>query len=61
VWCCYDYLGKIKGYDVEKGLPKFLCGAKIVNYDGRLCVVWEGTGECEGGRHNVVQRCVEKH
>ncbi|KAG9131699.1 hypothetical protein Leryth_009435 [Lithospermum erythrorhizon] len=52
---CYDYLGKIRGYDVgedrwkelrgvEKGLPKFLCGATMVNFDGRLCVVWEGKG-----------------
>ncbi|CDP12901.1 unnamed protein product [Coffea canephora] len=52
---CYDYLGKIRGYDVEedvwkelrgvgKGLPRFLCGATMVNFDGRLCVVWEGKG-----------------
>lgn len=52
---CYDYLGKIRGYDVEedvwkelsgvgKGLPKFLCGATMVNFDGRLCVIWEGKG-----------------
>lgn len=50
---CYDYLGKIRGYDVdedkwkelkgmEKGLPKFLCGATMVNMGDRLCVVWEG-------------------
>ncbi|XP_057490993.1 F-box/kelch-repeat protein SKIP6-like isoform X2 [Actinidia eriantha] len=50
---CYDYLGKIRGYDVEedewkelkgveKGLPKFLCGATMVNMGGKLCVVWEG-------------------
>lgn len=50
---CYDYLGKIKGYDVEvdawkelmgveKGLPKFLSGATMVNYDGKLLVIWEG-------------------
>lgn len=49
---CYDYLGKIRGYDVgedvwlelrgvEKGLPKFLCGATMMNLNGRLCVVWE--------------------
>ncbi|KAL8260693.1 hypothetical protein R6Q59_028646 [Mikania micrantha] len=49
---CYDYLGKIRGYDavkdvwkelrgVDKGLPKFLCGATMVDLDGRLCVVWE--------------------
>ncbi|KAH0693626.1 F-box/kelch-repeat protein SKIP6-like [Solanum tuberosum] len=52
---CYDYLGKIRGYDVkedvwkelkgvDKGLPKFLCGATMVNFDDRLCVVWEGKG-----------------
>ncbi|XP_010243345.1 PREDICTED: F-box/kelch-repeat protein SKIP6-like [Nelumbo nucifera] len=50
---CYDYLGKIRGYDVkeglwkelkgvEKDLPKFLCGATMANVGGRLCVVWEG-------------------
>lgn len=49
---CYDYLGKIKGYvvevdawkelrGVEKGLPKFLCGATMVNYEEKLCVLWE--------------------
>nr|GEV44904.1 hypothetical protein [Tanacetum cinerariifolium] len=52
VMYCYDYLGKIRGYDVEKdvwkelkgvekGLPKFLCGATMVDLGGRLCVVWE--------------------
>ncbi|KAL0396121.1 UNVERIFIED_CONTAM: F-box/kelch-repeat protein SKIP6 [Sesamum calycinum] len=52
---CYDYLGKIRGYDVEedvwkelrgvdKGLPKFLCSSTMVNLDGKLCVVWEGKG-----------------
>ncbi|GAB2279357.1 hypothetical protein Dimus_013999 [Dionaea muscipula] len=51
----YDYLGKIKGFDVgkdvwkelrgvEKGLPKFLCGATMANVDGSLLVVWEGKG-----------------
>ncbi|KAL8477705.1 hypothetical protein ACS0TY_029848 [Phlomoides rotata] len=50
---CYDYLGKIRGYDVEgdvwkeligveKGLPKFLCSSTMVNLNGKLCVVWEG-------------------
>ncbi|KAL5982037.1 hypothetical protein ACLOJK_016105 [Asimina triloba] len=50
---CYDFLGKIRGYDgkedswkhlegVEKELPSFLCGATLVNSGGRLCVVWEG-------------------
>ncbi|GAB2231981.1 hypothetical protein Droror1_Dr00011000 [Drosera rotundifolia] len=52
---CYDYLGKIRGFDsgkdvwrelkgVEKGLPRFLCGATLVNVDGRLFVVWEEKG-----------------
>lgn len=52
---CYDYLGKIQGYDVEmdvwkelrgieKGLPNFLCNSTMVNLDGKLCVVWEGKG-----------------
>ncbi|CDP12899.1 unnamed protein product [Coffea canephora] len=52
LYCC-DYLGKIRGYDVEKGvwkklkgvrLPIFSCGATMVNFDGRLCVVWEKKG-----------------
>ncbi|GMP26313.1 hypothetical protein CsSME_00002803 [Camellia sinensis var. sinensis] len=52
---CYDYLGRIRGYDidedewkelkgVDKGLPKFLCGATMANVGGKLCVVWEGKG-----------------
>ncbi|XP_052195762.1 F-box/kelch-repeat protein SKIP6 [Diospyros lotus] len=52
---CYDYLGRIRGYDAEedrwkelkgvgKGLPKFMCGATIANVSGRLFVVWEGKG-----------------
>ncbi|XP_043722617.1 F-box/kelch-repeat protein SKIP6 [Telopea speciosissima] len=55
---CYDYLGKIRGYDVKEGiwkelkgvqkdLPKFLCGATMANVGGRLSVIWEkkGTGK----------------
>lgn len=49
----YDYLGKIRGYDLEadewkqvegleRELPKFLCGATLANLGGLLCVVWEG-------------------
>ncbi|OMP02539.1 Kelch repeat type 1 [Corchorus olitorius] len=49
---CYDYLGKIRGFDVKEGtwkelkgldkvLPKFLCGATMVNLGGKLMVVWE--------------------
>lgn len=52
---CYDYLGRIRGYNVEedqwkelegvgKGLPKFLCGATMANVGGKLFVVWEGKG-----------------
>lgn len=52
---CYDYLGKIKGFDVEefawrelkgleKDLPNFLCGATMANVGGKLCVVWVGQG-----------------
>ncbi|XP_062098022.1 F-box/kelch-repeat protein SKIP6-like [Humulus lupulus] len=51
----YDYLGKIRGFDVgngewnelkgvDKGLPKFLCGATMANVGGRLVVVWEEKG-----------------
>ncbi|XP_020969859.1 F-box/kelch-repeat protein SKIP6 [Arachis ipaensis] len=53
---CYDYLGKIKGFDVKsgvwkelkglhKGLPRFLCGATMADLGGKLVVVWE----CGGG------------
>ena len=52
---CYDYLGKIRGFDVkeemwkelkglEKGLPKFLCGATMANVGGSLVVLWESKG-----------------
>ncbi|EXC19721.1 F-box/kelch-repeat protein SKIP6 [Morus notabilis] len=56
---CYDYLGKIRGFGfggvvgngewrelkgVEKGLPKFLCGATMANVGGKLVVVWEEKG-----------------
>lgn len=50
---CYDFLGKIRGFDVgigvwkelkgvDKGLPRFLCGATMANVGGKLVVVWEG-------------------
>ncbi|KAI3775856.1 hypothetical protein L1987_45612 [Smallanthus sonchifolius] len=66
---CYDYLGKIRGYDVEKdvwkelrgvekGLPKFLCGATMVDLDGRLCVVWE-CKEGGGGGKTMDVMCAE--
>nr|XP_043633334.1 F-box/kelch-repeat protein SKIP6 [Erigeron canadensis] len=56
---CYDYLGKIRGYDVakdvwkdlrgvDKGLPNFLCGATMVDLDGWLCVLWES--KLSGGK-----------
>ncbi|XP_050385702.1 F-box/kelch-repeat protein SKIP6 [Argentina anserina] len=49
---CYDYLGKIRGFDsknrvwkelkgVEKRLPKFLCGATMANVGENLVVLWE--------------------
>ncbi|RZC17739.1 4-alpha-glucanotransferase, chloroplastic/amyloplastic isoform B [Glycine soja] len=54
---CYDYLGKIKGFDVGRGvweelkglenaLPRFLCGATMADLGGKLCVVWEC--QCNG-------------
>lgn len=63
---CYDFLGKIRGYDVEKdgwkelegvdkSLPKFLCGATMVNLNGRLCVVWER----KGGKKESEIMCAE--
>ncbi|KAI4304588.1 hypothetical protein MLD38_040075 [Melastoma candidum] len=59
---CYDYLGKIRGFDFEagmwkelkgvgKGLPRFLRGATLVDFGGNLVVVWEendGGGSCKG-------------
>ncbi|XP_042029035.1 F-box/kelch-repeat protein SKIP6-like [Salvia splendens] len=67
---CYDYLGKIHGYDVEedvwkelrgveKGLLKFLCGSTMVNLDGKLCVVWEGKGKGKGNGKEVDIMCAE--
>ncbi|EEF30112.1 Protein AFR, putative [Ricinus communis] len=51
----YDFLGKIKGFDVEKDswkelrgvekeLPTFLAGATMANVGGKLVVVWEKKG-----------------
>ncbi|MBA0802004.1 hypothetical protein Gohar_012337, partial [Gossypium harknessii] len=53
---CYDYLGNIRGYDVkegtwkelkglEKGLPRFLCGATMANLGGKLMVIEVKTNE----------------
>ncbi|KAI3835504.1 hypothetical protein MKW92_023830 [Papaver armeniacum] len=52
---CYDYLGKIRGFDenvgcwrelkgLDSGLHKFLCGATMANVGGNLCVLWERKG-----------------
>ncbi|MBA0802003.1 hypothetical protein Gohar_012337 [Gossypium harknessii] len=64
---CYDYLGNIRGYDVkegtwkelkglEKGLPRFLCGATMANLGGKLMVVWESKN---GGGKETEIRCAE--
>lgn len=66
VMYCYDFLGKIRGYDVEKdvwkelrgverSLPKFLCGATMASLNGKLCVVWER----KGGKKEVEIMCAE--
>lgn len=62
---CYDYLGKIRGFDwgegawkelkgVEKGLPRFLCGATMTNMGGNLVVVWEGKEVIGNGKEMEV-------
>lgn len=64
---CYDYLGNIRGYNVkegtwkelkglDKGLPKFLCGATMANLGGKLMVVWESKN---GGGKETEIRCAE--
>lgn len=55
---CYDYLGKIRGFDTRRGewsdlrgvegLPRFLCGATMTNLGGKLVVVWEENGRTGG-------------
>ncbi|CAI8598776.1 unnamed protein product [Vicia faba] len=61
---CYNYLGKIKGFDVkkglwkelkglDKGLPKFLCGATMADVGGKLVVVWECQGNGKGKEMEV--------
>lgn len=57
---CYDYLGKIRGYDPKErvwrevrgveSLPKFLCGATMANRGGKLAVLWEGKAGSGGAR-----------
>lgn len=57
---CYDYLGKIRGYDPKEriwrelkgveSLPKFLCGATMANRGGKLTVLWEGKAGSGGSR-----------
>uniref|UniRef100_A0A2P2JVN3 Uncharacterized protein n=1 Tax=Rhizophora mucronata TaxID=61149 RepID=A0A2P2JVN3_RHIMU len=67
---CYDYLGKIRGFDsesgawkqlrgVEKGLPKFLCGATMANLGGKLVVVWEEKGGKGGNGKEMEVWCAE--
>ena len=38
---------ELKG--LEKGLPRFLCGATMTDLGGKLCVVWE----CQGNGHEI--------
>ncbi|KAF5182269.1 F-box/kelch-repeat protein SKIP6 [Thalictrum thalictroides] len=63
---CYDYLGKIRGFDAKEfiwrelkgldaSLPKFLCGATMANVGGKLYVVWEG----RGGGNQIEVSCAE--
>lgn len=67
---CYDYLGKIRGFGfnggiwrelkgVEKGLPKFLCGATMANVGGKLIVVWEEKGKGKGKGKEMEIWCAE--
>lgn len=67
---CYDYLGKIRGFDakegawrelrgVEKGLPKFLCGATMANLGGNLVVVWEEKRGGSGSKREMDVWCAE--
>lgn len=67
---CYDYLGKIRGFDfgendwkelkgVDKSLPKFLCGATMANVGGRLFVVWEGKGNRNRNVKEMEVLCAE--
>lgn len=62
----YDFLGKIRGYDLEsnewkqvegmeKELPKFLCGATLANLGGLLCLVWEGKDLASGNKEMVIE------
>ncbi|KAJ9170296.1 hypothetical protein P3X46_018416 [Hevea brasiliensis] len=59
---CYDFLGKIRGFDVGKGfwkelrgvdkeLPRFLAGATMANVGGKLVVVWEKKGSGIGNEN----------
>ncbi|CAK8567813.1 unnamed protein product [Lathyrus sativus] len=67
---CYDYLGKIKGFDVKKGLwkelkgldkalPRFLCGATMADVGGKLVVVWECQGNANGKGKEMEIWCAE--
>ena len=63
---CYDYLGKIRGFDTKKGewrelrgvegLPRFLCGATMTNMGRKLVVVWEENG---GSGKEIGIQCAE--
>ncbi|GMY11249.1 F-box/kelch-repeat protein SKIP6 [Fagus crenata] len=64
---CYDYLGKIRGFQsresawrelkgVESELPRFLCGATMANVGGKLMVLWEEKGN---GRKEMEIWCAE--
>lgn len=67
---CYDYLGKIRGFDgrsgvwkelkgVEHGLPRFLCGATMANMGGNLVVVWEVKSNGNGREMEVLGAEIE--
>ncbi|XP_065873606.1 F-box/kelch-repeat protein SKIP6 [Euphorbia lathyris] len=69
---CYDFLGTIRGFDVEKNLwkelkgmgkelPRFLSGATMANVGGNLMVVWEMRSNENGieNRDDVEIWCAE--
>lgn len=65
---CYDYLGKIRGYDFKervwrevRGVElffKFFCGVIMVNRGGKFVVLWEGKVGSGGVRRMEIW-CVE--
>ncbi|KDP35244.1 hypothetical protein JCGZ_09403 [Jatropha curcas] len=67
---CYNFLGKIRGFDMKKGfwkelrgvekeLPRFLAGATMANVGGMLMVVWEKTGNGNGNGKEMEIWCAE--